>query len=50
MKEAFGRFWKEARPLMVNESVPMSPERPFWVLYQKQQAETGIPEWTAPKF
>ena len=29
MRAAYQEFWKEARPLMVNETVPMSPTRPF---------------------
>lgn len=45
MRRAFESFWKEARPLMVNETAPMSPVRPYWTAYEKQLAETGIPEW-----
>jgi arylsulfatase len=49
MRSGFDRFWKEARPMMVNEGVPMSKTRPYWVAYEKQKAEGGIPEWKAPK-
>ena len=47
---AYDKFWKEARPLMVNETAPMSRTRPYHVLYNKQVKETGIPKWKAPKF
>jgi hypothetical protein len=50
MKKAFENFWREARPLMVNESVPMSPGRPYWVAYEKQLAETGITDWKPAPF
>ena len=49
MRAAYEKFWKETRPLMVNEDVPMSPTRPFHVLHAKQLKEGGIPEWKAPK-
>ena len=48
MLEAFDRFWKEARPLMVNENVPMSKTRPYHVAYRKQEQDGGIPDWTPP--
>lgn len=48
MRTAYDAFWKEARPLMVNEGVPMSPTRPFHELYRKQQESTGIPDWMPP--
>jgi arylsulfatase A-like enzyme len=49
MRGAYDKFWKEARPLMVNEDVPMSPTRPYHVLHAKQLKEGGIPPWKAPK-
>ncbi len=49
MRAAYDAFWKEARPLMVNEEVPMSETRPFHVWFNKQQAEGGIPKWEAPE-
>jgi arylsulfatase len=45
MTAAFDRFWKEARPLMVNETVPPSRVRPFWSAYRKQESTRGIPDW-----
>ena len=48
MRAAYNAWWKETRPLMVNEGVPMSPTRPFHELYRKQMETTGIPEWKPP--
>ncbi|MDB4750394.1 arylsulfatase [Akkermansiaceae bacterium] len=49
MRAAYDKFWKEARPLMVNETAPMSPTQPFRVDYQKQLVGKGIPNWAPPK-
>ena len=49
MRGAYDKFWKEARPLMVNEKAKMSPTRPYHVLHAKQLKEGGIPPWNAPK-
>ena len=49
MREAYEQFWKEARPLMVNETAPMSPVKPFHQWFQQQKASTGIPLWTTPE-
>ena len=49
MRKAYEEFWEEARPLMVNENVPMSPTRPYHVLYEKQLNTLGIPNWKEPK-
>ncbi|MCA9156805.1 MAG: arylsulfatase [Planctomycetales bacterium] len=48
MRAAYDKFWKEARPLMVNESAPMSKTRPFHVLYDQQMKHGGIPKWVPP--
>ncbi|MDF1712850.1 MAG: arylsulfatase [Akkermansiaceae bacterium] len=48
MRAAYEKFWKEARPLMVNETAPMSPTQPFRIEYQKQMNEKGIPNWAPP--
>lgn len=48
MRAAYDAFWQAARPLMVNESAPMSPTRPFHELYKAQVQTTGIPQWKAP--
>ncbi len=49
MRKAFDAWWAEARPLMVNEDVPLAKEKPQWVLYEKQLNEEGIPDWTPPE-
>jgi len=49
MKTAYDAFWKSARPLMVNEDVPMSPVRPYHVWYRRQREERGIPDWEPPE-
>ena len=50
MRSAYDAWWKSTRPLMVNESAPMSPTRPFHVLYGEQIAgPNGIPNWKAPQ-
>jgi len=48
MRAAYDAWWKETRPLMVNENVPMSPTRPFHEAYHKQMETTGIPAWQPP--
>ncbi len=48
MRGAYDKFWKEARPLMVNEKAPMSKTRPFHVWYHEQMAKGGIPDWVPP--
>ncbi|HAD22222.1 MAG TPA: arylsulfatase, partial [Opitutae bacterium] len=49
MREAYEKFWQDTRPLMVNEDAPMSPTRPYHVLYEKQLNSEGIPVWRMPK-
>ena len=49
MRAAYAQFWKEARPLMVNETAKMSPTKPYHVLFNKQkESATGIPAWNPP--
>jgi arylsulfatase len=48
MNAAYESFWQVTRPLMVNETAPMSSTRPFWVLYDQQVKSGGIPDWTPP--
>lgn len=45
MLAAYDTFWKQARPLMVNEGVPMSETRPYHVDYRGQEQEKGVPVW-----
>lgn len=49
MLDAYDKWWEEVRPLMVNEDAPLEKEHPFHVLYKKQKANRGIPEWKPPK-
>jgi arylsulfatase A-like enzyme len=49
MRLAYEKFWKETRPLMVNEGVPMSPTQPYHVLHAKQLENGGISDWNAPQ-
>lgn len=48
MRAAYDGFWKEALPLMVNETAPMSPTQPYRVWYKEQQEHGGIPDWKSP--
>jgi len=49
MQQAYDAWWAGTVPMMVNENVPMSPTRPFHVLFEKQMAEGGIPDWAEPE-
>ena len=49
MQAAYEKFWTEARPLMVNEGVPMSKTRPFHVWHAEQLKNDGIPDWSEPE-
>jgi arylsulfatase len=49
MRTAYEQYWKEARPLMVNESAPMSPTKPYFEWFNQQKATGGIPVWKAPE-
>ena len=50
MRLAYEKFWKETRPLMVNEDAPMSPTRPFHIWHAQQLKAGGIQMWKAPSF
>jgi arylsulfatase len=45
MHAAWDAWWKQTRPLMVNETAPLSPTRPWHELFRAQQAAGGIGEW-----
>lgn len=49
MRQEYEQFWREAKPLMVNEDAPMSKTKPFHEAYRAQLESTGIPEWNPPK-
>ena len=48
MRKAYDEWWEGTVPMMVNESAPLSPVRPFHELYRRQMASGGIPEWSPP--
>jgi len=48
MRAAWDQYWKEARPMLVNEGVPPSQEQPYGVWYREQLRTRGIPEWKEP--
>ena len=50
MMEAYDIWWKETRPLMVNEGVPLSPVHPFHEKFYEQEKNGGIPDWVATEF
>jgi arylsulfatase len=50
MRAAYDAWWAETRPLMVNEDVPNASQRPFFVLYEKQLEQEGIPDWQPLEF
>jgi arylsulfatase A-like enzyme len=45
MRSAYDEWWKKTRPMMVNETAPMSPTRPFHERYNAQRQNGGIPDW-----
>ena len=49
MRAAYNRWWREIRPLLVNEDVPLAKQRPFHVSYKKQLKSKGILQWQPPK-
>lgn len=49
MLKAYEAFWKETRPLMINEDAPMSETQPFHVWFEEQTNNGGIPDWVAPE-
>jgi arylsulfatase A-like enzyme len=49
MRAAYDAWWKETRPMMVNEAAPLSKTRPYWEAYHAQEKAKGIPRWVSPK-
>ncbi|MBL8817414.1 MAG: arylsulfatase [Planctomyces sp.] len=45
MRMAYDKWWKETRPMMVNENAPMSKIRPYHQAFEQQKALDGIPDW-----
>lgn len=48
MMAAYNDWWKETRPLLVNEMVPNSQVQPFHEVYNRQAKNEGIPNWQRP--
>lgn len=48
MRAYYETWWKQTRPMMVNETAPMSPTKPFHELYNAQLKASGIPQWKEP--
>lgn len=46
MRNAYAEWWKETRPLMVNETAELSKTRPFHEAFRDQSAKSGIPMWS----
>ena len=46
--QSYDKWWKKARPLMVNEDAELSKTKPFPERYEKQKKEKGIPDWVPP--
>ncbi len=45
MRASYGAWWKKTRPMMVNETAPMSKTKPFHEAYRNQKENGGIPKW-----
>ncbi len=49
MLKAYEAWWKEIRPLLVNEDAPLDTGKPFIEQFEKQKKERGIPAWNVPQ-
>jgi arylsulfatase len=45
MRKSFDVWWDEVRPLMVNEDACLDTGKPFVIQFEKQQQDSGIPDW-----
>ena len=48
MRKVYDKWWREVRPYMINENVPLAKEKPFWIEYEKQKNSGGIKDWVQP--
>ena len=49
MLEAYDQWWKQTRPLMVNEKEPVyEGKQPFVINYEEQLNTKGVPDWIEP--
>ncbi len=49
MLALFDAWWKECRPLLVNEDAPLDTGKPFIEQFEKQQKTIGVPAWPIPE-
>lgn len=49
MKAAYDAWWKECRPLMVNEDANLKTKKPFIEAFKKQTENAEVPVWKNPK-
>lgn len=49
MKSAYDAWWKECRPLMVNEDANLKNNKPFVDAFKKQTENAKVPAWKNPK-
>jgi arylsulfatase len=49
LSQAFDNWWVEVRPLMVNEDATLDVPKPFLEQFNKQNQESGIPDWDSPE-
>ena len=45
MLKAYEAWWKQVRPMMVNEDAPLDSGKPFIEQFNKQKEEKGVPVW-----
>lgn len=50
MRTAYEQWWKETRPMMVNEQAKFEGTQPFVEAFNKQKEKSGIPKWEKPSF
>ncbi|WP_296635649.1 arylsulfatase [Polaribacter sp.] len=48
MRTAYDEWWKNVKPYMINENLPLATEKPYWVNYNKQKESGQIREWIKP--
>ncbi len=48
LRKVYDQWWRNVRPFMVNENVPLAKEKPFWTEYYKQKESEGIKNFVIP--
>ncbi len=49
MLAAYDTWWTQVTPMLVNENAPLLDHHPVVEGYNKQKAESGIPDWQPPE-